>query len=127
MKEVKSIKAQIEHAKLESGIQVDELAEWSAGLEAQQEKANEEIKYLSETLIQINYKTSLQVTKCKQKLVKRDQEQQLQFERAQLEQKLEYEKMEEAKQCQVGQVAASHAPLKSAKNPKLVITKFSDN
>ena len=90
MKEVESIKTQIEQAKLKSGIQVDELAEWSAGLEAQQETADEEIKYLSETLIQINnYKTSLQVTKCKQKLAKRDQEKQRQFERAQLEQKLE--------------------------------------
>ena len=34
MKKVQTIKTQIEQAKLESGIQVDELAEWSAGVEA---------------------------------------------------------------------------------------------
>ena len=54
MKKVESVKTQIEQAKLESGVQVDELAEWSAGVEAQQATADEEITYLSETLIQIN-------------------------------------------------------------------------
>ena len=35
VKKVESVKTQIEQAKLESGVQVDELAEWSAGVEAQ--------------------------------------------------------------------------------------------
>ena len=89
-----------------------------------QEMAEEEIKYLSETLIWINYKTSLEAKKCEEELVKKDQEKQLQFGHAQLEQKLEYENMEKPK-CQVGQVVASPTPVKSAKLPKLVITKFS--
>ena len=55
VKKVESIKTQIEQAKLESGIQVDELAEWSAGVETQQATADEEITYLSEKLIEINY------------------------------------------------------------------------
>ena len=51
---------------------------------------------------------------------------QLQLERAQLEQKLEFEKkMEEARKGNMGQAAASPAPVKSAKLPKLVIIKFS--
>ena len=87
--------------------------------------AEEEIKYLSETLIRINYKTSLEAKKCEEELVKKDHEKQLQFGRAQLEQKLEYENMEKPKKCQVGQVVASPTPVKSAKLPKLVITKFS--
>ena len=41
---------------MESGVEVSELAEWSAGVEAQQATADEEIKYLSETLVQIDYK-----------------------------------------------------------------------
>ena len=39
------------------------VAEWSAGVEVKQATADEEITYLSETLIQINYKTSLQAKK----------------------------------------------------------------
>ena len=53
----------------------------------------------------------------------RERVRQLQFECAQLEQKLEFEKkMEEARKSNMGQVAA---PVKSDKLPKLVITKFS--
>ena len=77
--------------------------------------------YQKHWFIQINYKTSLQAKKCKEGLAERDRDKQLQFERAQLEQKLEFEKMEEARKSQVGQVAASPAPVKSAKLPKLVI------
>ena len=125
VKKVGSVKTQIEEAKLESGVAVDELSKWSDGVEAQQETAGEEIKYLSETLVQINYKTSLQAKKCEEELAERDRDKQLQFERAQLEQKLEFEKkIEEAKKSQNSQVAASPAPEKSAKLPKLVITKF---
>ena len=126
VKRIESVKTQIEQAKLESGVQVDELPKWSAGVEAQQATADEEITYLSQTLVQINYKASLEAKKCEEELAERDRDKQLQFERAQLEQKLEFEKkMEEARKSNMGQVAASPAPMKSAKLPKLVITKFS--
>ena len=91
---VETIKMYIEHTKWGSGIQVDELAKWSTGVEAQQQMADEEIKYSSETLVQSYYKISLQAKKWEEELVKRDEEKQLQFERAQLEHKLEYENME---------------------------------
>ena len=39
VKKVESVKTQIEQAKLEGGVQVDELGEWSAGVEAQQATA----------------------------------------------------------------------------------------
>ena len=126
VKRIESVKTQIEQAKLESGVQVDELAKWSAGVEAQQATVDEEITYLSQTLVQINYKASLEAKKCEEELAERDRDKQLQFERAQLEQRLEFEnKMEEARKTNMGQVAASPAPMKSAKLPKLVITKFS--
>ena len=125
VKKVESVKTQIEQAKVESGVEVGELAEWSTGVEAKQATADEEIKYLSETLVQIDYKTSLQAKKCEEELVERDRDKQLQFERAQLEQKLYFEKkIEEARKSQVGQVVPLPAPVKSAKLPKLVITKF---
>ena len=82
---------------MESGVEVGELAEWSTGVEAQQATADKEIKYFSEPLVQIDYKTSLQAKKCEEELVERDRDKQLQFERAQLEQKLEFEKIEEAR------------------------------
>lgn len=48
--------------------------------------------------VQINYKTSLQAKKCEEELAKRDPHKQLQFERAHLKQKLEFEKrMEEGR------------------------------
>ena len=126
VKRIESVKTQIEQAKLESGVQVDELAKWIAGVETQQATVDEEITYLSQTLVQINYKASLEAKKCEEELAERDRDKQLQFERAQLEQKLEFEKkMEEARKSNMGQVAASPAPMKSAKLPKLVITKFS--
>ena len=63
MKKVKTVKTQIEQAKLESGIQVDKLAEWSAGVEVKQAEADKEITDLSKTLVQINYKTSPEAKK----------------------------------------------------------------
>ena len=109
-----------------SGVEVGVLAKWSAGVEAQQAKTDEEIKYLSETLVQIDYKTSLQAKKCEEGLVEKERDKQLQFERVQLEQKLEFEKkIEEARKSQVGQVVPLPAPVKSPKLPKLVITNFS--
>ena len=58
--------------KLESGVQVDELAKWSAGFEAQQAMVDEEITYLSQTLVQINYKTSLEAKKWEEELAERE-------------------------------------------------------
>ena len=72
VKKVESVKTQIEQAKVESGVEVGKLAEWSAGIEAKQATADKEIKYLSETLVQIDYKTSLQAKKCEEELVERD-------------------------------------------------------
>jgi len=126
VKKTENVKMQIEQAKLESGVQVDELAEWSAGVEEQQATADKEITHLSEKLAQVNFKTSLQVKKSQEEPTERARDKQLQFEHAQLEQKLEFEKkMEEARKSQAGQVTASPAPVKSAKLPKLVIIKFS--
>ena len=58
--------------KLESGVQVDELAKWSTGFEAQQAMVDEQITYLSQTLVQINYKASLEAKKWEEELAKRE-------------------------------------------------------
>ena len=42
VKRIESVKTQIEQEKLESGIQVDKLGKWSAGVEAQQGSSSRE-------------------------------------------------------------------------------------
>ena len=100
VKKIESVKTKIEQAKLESGVQVDELTEWSAGVEAQQETADEEITHLSERLVQMNYKTRMHAKECKEELAERDRQKQLEIERTQLEMRLTYEKkIEETRQA----------------------------
>ena len=72
VKRIESVKTQIKQAKLESGVQVDKLAKWSAGVEAQQAMVDEEITYLSQTLVQINYKASLEAKKWEEELAERE-------------------------------------------------------
>ena len=71
VKRIESVKTQIEQAKLESGVQVDELPNWSAGVEAQQATVDEEITYLSQALVEIKYKASLEAKKFEEELVER--------------------------------------------------------
>ena len=124
VKKVESVKTKIEQAKLESGVQVDELTEWSAGVEAQQETADEEITHLSDSLVQMNYKTRMQAKESEEELAERDRQKQLEFERTQLEMRLTYEKkIEETKQAKTTEPTSTQA-VKTAKLPKLVITKF---
>ena len=72
MKKVESVTTKTEQAKLESGIQVDKLTEWSAAVESQQETADEEITHLSDRLVQINYKTRMQAKKSEEELAEGD-------------------------------------------------------
>ena len=57
---------------MESGVQVDEVAKWSTGFEAQQAMVDEQITYLSQTLVQINYKASLEAKKSEEELAERE-------------------------------------------------------
>ena len=124
MKKVESVKTKIEQAKLESGVQVDELTEWSAAVEAQQETADEEITHLSDRLVQMSYKTRMQAKESEEELAERDRQKQLAFERTQLEMRLTCEKkIEETKQAKTTEPTSTQAA-KTAKLPKLVITKF---
>lgn len=121
---VNSNKVGIEQAKFASGAKPEDVIEWSMGVE-EQAGAVEEITYLSKRLTQVNLKTNLETKKCEEQLVEKAPDKQLQFEHAQLELKLDYERnMEEERKGQVGQVAAS-SPVKSAKLPQLYIIQFS--
>ena len=124
VKKAESVKTKIEQAKLESGVQVDELTEWSPGVEAQQETADEEITHLSHRLVQMNYKTRMQTKESEEELAERDRQKQLEFECTQLGMRLTYEKkIEETKQAKTTEPTSTQA-VKTTKLPKLVITKF---
>ena len=124
VKKVESAKTKIEQVRLESGIQVDELTEWSAGVKAQQETADEEITHFSDRLIQMNYKIRTQMKENEEELAEQDRQKQLEFERTQLEMRLTYEKkIEETKQVKTTEPTSTQA-VKTTKLPKRVITKF---
>ena len=105
-------------------FRLDELTELSAAVEAQQETADEEITHLSDRLVQMNHKTRMQAKESEEELAERDRQKQLAFERTQLEMRLTYEKkIEETKQAKTTEPTSTQAA-KTAKLPKLVITKF---
>ena len=125
VKNVESVKVEIEQAKFASGAKPEDVVEWSVVVEEQQATADEEITYLSEKLTQGNLKATLEAKNIEEELAEKARDKQLQFERAQLEMKLDYEKkMEETRKSQADQAAVSSNPVKSAKLPKLSITKF---
>ena len=72
VKKAESVKTKIKQAKLESGVQLDELTEWSATVEAQQETADEEITHLSDRLVKMNYKTRMQAKESEEELSEQD-------------------------------------------------------
>ena len=72
----------------------------------------------------MNYKTRMQAKECEEELAERDRQKQLDFERTQLEMRLTYEKkIEETRQAKTTEPTSTQAA-KTAKLPKLVITKF---
>ena len=72
----------------------------------------------------MNYKTRMQAKESEEELAERDRQKQLAFERTQLEMRLTYEKkIEETKQAKTTEPTSNQA-VKTAKLPKLVITKF---
>ena len=99
-----------------------DVAAWSLEIEEQQAAVDEEISDLTKQLNEVNLRTTLEAKKCENDRADQAREKRLQFEKAQLELKLDYErKIEEAKKSNV---SGSLSPVKTAKLPKLVITKF---
>ena len=122
MKTVEDKKLQIEQAKFVNGEAPKDVAAWSSEIEEQQAAVDEEISDLTNQLNEVNLRTTLEAKKCEDDRADQAREKQLQFEKAQLELKLDYErKIEEAKRSNV---SGSPSPVKTAKLPKLVITKF---
>ena len=92
MKTVEDQKLQIEQAKFVNGETPKDIAAWSSEIEEQQAAVDEEISDLTKRLNEVNLRTTLEAKKCEEELVDQAREKQLQFEKAQLELKLNYER-----------------------------------
>ena len=123
---VEEFKLQIEQTKIANGEQLDDVSKWSLTVEAAQTSADENVAYLRKWLTEWKQKESLTEKEGEQALIEKSRKDRHEFERAQLEMRLTYEK-------QIGETKGNHAKTteptliqaaKTAKLPKLVITKF---
>ena len=102
------------------------IATWTAGIETQVAEVDTKVTYLNEQLTRIKAEEDHKAKESEKILKTKEREEQLEFERAQLKQKLEFElKIEECKKnhaTKASEVKTSEA--QHTKLPKLTITKF---
>ena len=103
---VDEVKREVEQAKLEDGESLEKVGEWGRGIEEQIDVADDEIKILDKRVERM-------IAEMKENELARQREEQLKFERQQLELKVEYSKAKEAEPSK-----------QSVKLLKLVITKY---
>ena len=110
------LKRDIEQGKLEKGETVDEVKEWGEETEGKIDIVDNDIKFLEARLKEIITHSENEECETKEYHLAREREEQLKFERHQLEQKAEFSK---------AQNSTTDLPHKhSVKLPKLVITKY---
>ena len=103
---ISEVKREIEQAELEDGEFLEKVGEWGRSIEEQIDAADDEIKIL-------DTRVERMIAEMKEIELARQREEQLKFERQQLELKAEYSKAKEAEPSK-----------QSVKLPKLVITKY---
>ncbi|KAK3703037.1 hypothetical protein QZH41_006694 [Actinostola sp. cb2023] len=119
-REVGDYKLKIEEGKLASGQSAEEVCAWSEEIDKKLERVDEEIEYLAKCLTECKQHDSISTKEKEISLLALERQRQLEFERAQLELKFEYQKKgEELKQSKRGDANTTYAKL-----PKLTITKF---
>ena len=120
--DIDALKLKVEQLKFKGGDEPEDVATWSHTVEEQIAEVDVEITFLEKSLEEVRSKADLQKREKELALTARASEEQLEFERAQLELKLEYErKLEESRAGKIS-VKASHK--EHAKLPKLKMTKF---
>ena len=125
-KRVEECKVQVEQAKIANGESFEEVAEWSLGVENKQTAADVNIEYLKKCLAEEKQRDNLLAKETEEAILQESRKKQLEFEQTQLEMKLAYEKKrEEAKMSHAKTTEPSPSQMKTAKLPKLVISKFS--
>ena len=123
---VEDFKLQIEQAKIANGEKLEDVSKWSLTVEAAQTSADENIAYLRKWLTEYKQRESLSEKEGQQAFLEQSRKDQLEFERTQLEMRLTYEKKIEETKANHSKTTepTSNQAAKTAKLPKLVITKF---
>ena len=118
-KEAHDLKRKVEK-KFESGSSPEEVSAWSSDVEAKLANADNCVAYLGQKLVDEKEKVNLASKQSEEALLENARKEQLEFERAQLEMKLEFaRKSEKVNKDRLGETKSPNAKL-----PKLTITKF---
>ena len=114
------LKREVEEAKLENGESLDKVKEWGQEFEERIDIVDNEIKVLETRVKSAIAEAENTERETRENLLAREREEQLKFERKQLEQKEEFS----SKLKNSTQNFPSHSSKQSVKLPKLVITKY---
>ena len=106
--DIDALKLKVEQLKFKGGDEPEDVATWSHAVEEQIAEVDVEITFLEKSLEEVRSKADLQKREKELALMARAREEQLEFKRAQLELKPEYErKLEESRAGKIS-VKASH-------------------
>lgn len=122
-KEADEVKLKIEEKKIAKGEQMDEVCAWSNEIDKVIEGVDAEIEYLGKCLGEVKKKSQMAEKESEKATIAKEREEQLAFEKAQWEMKLDYEKKSEELGSKKGKGLSGDTGM-HAKLPKLSITKF---
>ena len=119
-KEVDTLKIQVEQAKISNGDALEDAIAWSSKVEVKLASIDEGVVFGGKRLTDITREASYASKAIEEAALNQQRKEQLEFERMQLELKLEYDK----KTSDVNRDKKSNSKGDKAKIPKLTITKF---
>ena len=127
--QIDALKLQVVEEMFKSSDSEENIGDWSDKIEKEIGEVDTRVTYINERLASLKLEQDTKTQESENGIKARDHEEQLRFERAQLEQKLVYEqKIEEAKKnyATKSEGKASPAPGEGVRTklPKLTITKF---
>ena len=127
--QIDALKLQVVEEMFKSSDSEENIGDWNDEIEKQIGEVDTRVTYINERLASLKLEQDTKTQESEKEIKARDREEQLRFERAQLEQKLEFEqKIEEAKKNYTtkSEAKASPAPNEGVRTklPKLTITKF---
>ena len=125
--QIDALKLQVVEEMFKSSDSEENIGDWSDEIEKQIGEVDTRVTYINERLASLKLEQVTKTQESENEIKARDREEQLRFERVQLEQKLEYEqKIKEAKRNYTTKSEASPAPSEGVRTklPRLTITKF---
>lgn len=114
------LKREVEEAKLENGESLDKVKEWGQEIEERTDIVENEIKVLETRVKSAIAEAENTEREMRENMLTREREEQLKFERKQLEQKEEFS----SKLKNSTNNFPSHSSKQSVELPKLVVTKY---